>query len=110
MARYWDGELAVHDLRSGVGMGPFSWYMSLMVFVSHPGITPLQNDPEWFNMCLNVYSQGVKKTSLEGQCKVHRHPSSGAQVLVKSSGASRRELVKLPAASIARRGRQKQIP
>ena len=48
---------------------------NLSVFVLHPGITPLGNDPEWFKiarfyleMCLNgvntqwVYSQGDTKT------------------------------------------------
>ena len=48
----------------------------LRVFVFHPGITPLGNDPEWFKitrlcpeMCLNgvstLYSQGVIQKPLE---------------------------------------------
>ena len=55
-----------------------TWPKGLKVFVLHPGITPLGNDPEWFKitrfspeMCLNgvntqwVYAQGVIQKPLE---------------------------------------------
>ena len=58
---------------------PVAWTsFRLRVFVLHPGITPLGNEPEWFNitrlypeMCLNgantqwVYSQSVIQNPLD---------------------------------------------
>ena len=69
-----------------------SW--DLRVFVLHPGITPLGNDPEWFkiaqfypDMCLNevntqwVYSQGVLQKTLRWEVQTTHCSYSLASVV-----------------------------